>query len=122
MSPALRFNDDVVGEPVASPGLIARKPSAVGATAVTFSSTPVAPTGTAASVTCMFCDTAETNGPGSPMFTGSRVSRMRTGVIVTTDDGNTRGRLHGYQSSCAKGDRNRSPNRRPDADLHKPRR
>ena len=85
MSPALKFNDDVDGAPVASPGRTDKKPSAVGATTVTFNNTPVAPAGTAAPVTCNFCDTADTNGPAKP--TSVRVSKMRTGSIVTTDDG-----------------------------------
>ena len=41
--------------------------------------------GTAPPVTLSFCEVADTNGPGSPMFNGSRVSKMRTGSIVTTD-------------------------------------
>ena len=85
MSPALKFNDDVDGAPVASPGRTDKNPSAVGPTTVTFSNTPVAPAGTAPPVTCNFCDTADTNGPGKP--TSVRVSKIRTGSIVTTDDG-----------------------------------
>ena len=38
-------------------------------------------------VTCNFCETGDTNGPAKPTFTGSRVSKTRTGSIVTTDDG-----------------------------------
>ncbi len=83
--PAVKFNDDVVGAPVASPGRIDKNPSAVGLTTVAFNNTPVAPAGTVAPVTCSFCDTPDTNGPGKP--TPVRVSRMRTGSIVTTDDG-----------------------------------
>src|SRR5918993_1803116 len=85
MSPAVKFNDDVDGAPVASPGRTDKKPAAVGPTTVTFNNTPVAPTGTAAvPATGNFCDTADTNGPGNPTLV--RVSRMRTGSIVTTDD------------------------------------
>ena len=72
-------------------------PFAVGPTAVTFNNTPVAPAGTGVAVppvvaigpvTLNFCDTGDTNGHApQPTFTGSRVSRMRTGSIVTTDDG-----------------------------------
>ena len=83
-SPALKFNDDVDGAPLASPGRIDKKPSAVGPTTVAFNNTPVAPAGTAAPVTCNFCDTGDTNGPGKP--TSVRVSKMRTGSIITTDD------------------------------------
>ena len=85
MSPAVKFSDDVDGAPVASPGRTDRNPAADGATTVTFNSTPVAPVGTAVPVTWSFCDTADTNGPGRP--TSVRVSRMRTGSMVTTDDG-----------------------------------
>jgi hypothetical protein len=90
----LKFNDDVNGVPVASPGRTDKNPSAEGLTTVTFSSTPVAPGGTGVCVpvvvgtepvTCNFCGTAETNGPCNP--TSVRVSKMRTGSIVTTDDG-----------------------------------
>ena len=35
--------------------------------------------GTAPPVTLSFCEVADTNGPASPMFNGSRVSKMRTG-------------------------------------------
>jgi hypothetical protein len=96
MSPAVKFNDDVAGTPVASPGRTDKNPSADGDTTVTFNNTPVAPAGTGVCVpvvvdtgpvTCNFCDTADTKGPGNPMFAGSRVSKMRTGSIVTTDDG-----------------------------------
>jgi hypothetical protein len=38
-------------------------------------------------VTCNFCEFADTNGPAKPTLSGSRVSRMRAGSIVTTDDG-----------------------------------
>jgi hypothetical protein len=96
MSPAVKLSDDVDGAPVASPGRTDKNPSAVGPTTVTFSNTPVEPAGTTVCgplvvgtgpVTCSFCDTADTNGPGRPTLTGSRVSKMRTGSIVTTDDG-----------------------------------
>jgi hypothetical protein len=86
MSPASKFNDDVDGAPVASPGRTDKNPFAEGFTTVTFNNTPVEPAGTAVPVTCNFWELAETNGPGSPMFTGSRVSKIRTGSIVTTDD------------------------------------
>lgn len=69
---------------MASPGRIARKPFADGATTVTLSRTPVEPAGTTAPVTWSFCDAAETNGPGRPMSV--RVSKMRVGEIVTIDD------------------------------------
>src|SRR6478736_3306376 len=91
-----KFKLDVWGAPVASPGRIEMNPSAVAPTAVTFNNTPVAPTGTAVVVplvvatepaTFNFCDTGDTNGPGKPTFTGSRVSNTRTGSIVTTEDG-----------------------------------
>jgi hypothetical protein len=91
----LKFNDDVDGEPVASPDRTDKNPSAEGATTVTFNNTPVAPTGTGVCVpvvvgtgpvTCNFCDTADVNGPAKPTFDGSRVSRMRTASIITTDD------------------------------------
>ena len=85
MSPAVKFSEDVDGAPLASPGRTDRNPAADGATTVTLSNTPVAPAGTAAPVTCSFCDTADTNGPGRP--TSVRVSRIRTGSMVTTDDG-----------------------------------
>jgi hypothetical protein len=84
---AAKFSDDVVGAPVASPGRTDRNPEAVGETTVTFSRTPVAPTGTVAPTTWTFWDTADTNGPGKPRFTGSRVSSIRTGSTVTTADG-----------------------------------
>jgi hypothetical protein len=83
--PAVKFKDDVDGAPVASPGRTDTNPFAVGDTTVTFNNTPVEPAGTAPPVTCNFCDTADTNGPGNP--TSVRVSKMRTGSIVTTDDG-----------------------------------
>ncbi|HYN34861.1 MAG TPA: hypothetical protein VES40_19710 [Ilumatobacteraceae bacterium] len=92
-SPALKFNDDVDATPVASPGRTDKNPFADGDTTVTFNNTPVAPTGTGvcvpvevgtAPVTCNFCDTADTNGPGNP--TSERVSRTRTGSTVITDD------------------------------------
>lgn len=91
-----KFSDDVLGAPVASPGRMEMNPSALGETAVTFNSTPVAPAGTTIAVPAVvaiepvifsFCDTDETNGPGNPTFTGSRVSNTRTGSMVTTDDG-----------------------------------
>ena len=47
------------------------EPTRTRPTTVTFNNTPVAPAGTAAPVTCNFCDTADLNGPGKPMFTGS---------------------------------------------------
>src|SRR5918993_2590073 len=84
---AAKFSEEVLGAPVASPGRTDRNPAADGDTTVTFNSTPVAPAGTVEPTTCNFCDTADTNGPGSPRFTGSRVSRMRTGSMETTDDG-----------------------------------
>src|SRR5215204_7667081 len=84
---AAKFSDDVLGAPVASPGRTDKNPGADGVTTVTLSNTPVAPTGTAAPTTGSFCDTADTNGPGRPRLTGSRVSRIRTGSIVMTDDG-----------------------------------
>ena len=71
-------------------------PFALGPTAVTFSNTPVAPAGTTTAVpdvvatepvTVNFCETGDTNGPGKPTFTGSHVSRIRSGSIVITDDG-----------------------------------
>ena len=52
---------------------------------VTFSNTPVAPVGIAEPVTCSFCDSGDTNGPGKP--TSTLVSRTRTGSIVATTDG-----------------------------------
>ena len=67
MSPAVKFNDDVVGAPVASPGRTDKNPAADGPTTVTFNNTPVAPAGTADPVTCNFCDTADLNGPGKPI-------------------------------------------------------
>ena len=87
MSPDSKFSDDVDAAPVASPGRTDKNPAAVGATTVTFNNTPVAPAGTAVPVTCNFCEIADTNGPGRPMLTGSRVSKMRIGSIVITDDG-----------------------------------
>src|SRR4051812_12771580 len=88
----LKLRFDVLGAPVASPGRIEMKPSAVDPTDVTFNNTPVAPAGTTVAVvpavvatepvTFNFCDTGDTNGPGKPTFTGSRVSRTRTGSIV----------------------------------------
>ena len=74
VTPARKFNDDVVGAPVASPGRMEMKPSAVEPTEVTFNKTPVAPVGTTTfepvavgtvPVTCSFCATGDTNGPGS---------------------------------------------------------
>ena len=67
------------------PGRTDKNPAADGPTTVTFNSTPVAPAGTAAPVTCNFCDTADTNGPGK--LVSVRVSNTRTGSIVITDDG-----------------------------------
>lgn len=70
-------------------------PFAVGPTAVTFNKTPDAPTGTGVCVPlvvgtgpliCSFCETADTNGPARPTFTGSRVSSTRTGVTFTIVD------------------------------------
>jgi hypothetical protein len=84
MSPALKFNDDVDGTPVASPGRTERNPAADGATTVTFNNTPVAPAGTNAPVTCNLRDTPDSNGPDNP--NPVRVSRMRSGVTVTSDD------------------------------------
>jgi len=84
MSPAVKFNDDVDGAPVASPGRTDKNPAAVGATTVTFNNTPVAPAGTTAPVICNLRDTPDTNGPDKP--TPVRVSRIRSGVTVTTDD------------------------------------
>jgi len=86
MPPAVKFNDEVVAAPAASPGRIEMKPAAVGPTGVTFNDTPVAPAGTTVllpvavgmgPVTCNFCDAADTNGPGKPMSLPLRVSRMR---------------------------------------------
>jgi hypothetical protein len=54
ISPALKFNDDVEGAPVASPGRTERNPPAVGSTTVTFNNAPVAPDGTEPPVTCSF--------------------------------------------------------------------
>jgi len=84
MSPAAKFNDDVDGIPVASPGRTDKNPAADGATTVTFNNTPVAPAGTTALVICSLRDTPDTNGPDKP--TPVRVSRTRSGVTVTTDD------------------------------------
>ena len=95
VTPAVTFNDDVVGAPVASPGRTEMNPFAVAPTAVTFSNTPVAPMGTTTlvpvavvtePVTCSFCATGDTNGPARPRFTGSRVSRMRSGETLTIVD------------------------------------
>jgi hypothetical protein len=46
VEPAAKFNEDVDGAPVASPGRIEMNPAAEGDTAVTFNNTPVAPAGT----------------------------------------------------------------------------
>jgi hypothetical protein len=52
MSPAVTFNYDVYGIPVASPGRTDRNPFPVGFTTVTFNNTPVARAVTLAPVTC----------------------------------------------------------------------
>jgi hypothetical protein len=81
MSPATKFIDDVEGVPVASPGRTDKNPLAVGATTVTFSNAPVR----SEFVTRSLRGTPDWNWPVSPMLL--RVSRMRIGSIVTTDDG-----------------------------------
>src|SRR6476620_10185480 len=85
----------VVGVPVASPGRTLTNPIEVGATAVTLATMPVAPSGTGDAVDVAESDTAigivpvtsslrptvAVSAPSRP--TGIRVSRTRTGAIVT---------------------------------------
>jgi hypothetical protein len=92
--PAEKFNDDVVGTPVAPPGRKLMNPAAEGCTAVTLIATPVAPVGTTIEVPadvgmepviCTRTGCAATSGTGTPSPT--RVSTMRTGVIATKLEG-----------------------------------
>lgn len=85
MSSARKLRLLVVAGPGAPAGRTLKNPSAVGLTAVTFMITPVAPAGTTSPVTSRILGSGEVNGPASP--SPVRVSRIRSGVIVTTEAG-----------------------------------
>jgi hypothetical protein len=93
--PAVTFNVDTVGAPVASPGRNDTYPPAVGFTAVTFNTTAVAPAGTTTALTtplvvAVGIEPVTFNVPATPSVTSAkprslRVSNTRTGDTGTNE-------------------------------------
>ena len=86
---AVTFRVETEGAPTASPGRNETKPPTLGFTAVTFTTTPDAPTGTTVAVpvvVAMLPVTVSNTGVASAMSaapTSVRVSRTRVGVTGT---------------------------------------